>query len=237
MKQFCKRIAAAGLAVGMALSLSACKDNTAEQVHSLVQGNIDAIYLGKFDPDYLKQVGSTENEAEESYLDGLEVEAEYFANYWGIVDASYGEYYDDLDEGLKDDIVSMYKEIYSHSKYEVQDAVKQEDGGYTVKVLVDPIDVMEKAYEEVTSGDYAPLDALNEKYSTVDFNTISDEDYAAYTTEYGQVFVQLVKDQIANLGYLDQESISIQVDKDSEGYYTINDNDWGRFDEMVISYP
>lgn len=236
MRKWKKRAAALGLALVMAVGLSACTGSSEKDVTTLVQGNIDEIYLGKFDADYLKMVDSTEEEAKQAYLDGLEVEAEYFANYWGIVDASYGESYEDLDESLQSDIVDLYKEIYSKSKYEIQPATKQSDGSYTVKVLVDPIDIMEQAVDLYTNDEYEPLNEFWDKYAETDFSVMSDEDYNAYTHEYGELVVQLVRDQLPNLGYKEQKSQAIQVEK-TDDVWSINADDWGIFDSYVIYYP
>ena len=90
MNNHVKRIAAAGLALALSLALAACGGGESggkvneEKATSLVQGNLDEIYLGKFDPDYLELVSITENEAEETYLGGLEVEAETFMYYIDI---------------------------------------------------------------------------------------------------------------------------------------------------------
>lgn len=219
------------------LSLTACGgSNEAEDVTTLVQGNIDVIYLGKYDSEYLDMVGATEKEAEQDYLDGLEVEAEYFANYWGIVEASYGESYFDLDESFRNRIIEMYRKIYSNSKYEIQPATKQDDGSYTVKVLIEPIDIMEQAVEMYENDEYAPLNDFWAKYEQVDFSTMSDEDYMAYTHEYGEVIVQMVEELIPNLGYKEQKSQVIQVEE-IDGVKIINDDDWGIFDTYVIYYP
>lgn len=236
MRQWKKRAFALGLALVMAVGLSACTGSSEKDVTTLVQGNIDEIYLGEFDADYLKMVDSTEEEAQQAYLDGLEVEAEYFANYWGIVDASYGESYEDLDESLQSDIVDLYKEIYSKSKYEIQPAAKQSDGSYTVKVLVDPIDIMEQAVDLYTNDEYEPLNEFWDKYAETDFSVMSDEDYNAYTYEYGELVVQLVRDQLPNLGYKEQKSQAIQVEK-TDDIWSINADDWGIFDSYVIYYP
>lgn len=45
----------------------------------LVQGNLDAVYLGKFSSDYLKLVGSNEEKAKDDYDTGIDNEVEYFA--------------------------------------------------------------------------------------------------------------------------------------------------------------
>lgn len=239
MKQVWKRAAALGLALGLVLGLSACKGGSSDvdNVTTLVRGNLDEIYQGKYDPEYLKLVDSTESEGEEAYLEGLEVEAEYFAYYWGIIDASYDEKFEDLDQSLRDDIVALYKDIYSHSKYEVEPAVKQEDGNFTVKVTVEAIDVMQQASDLYDNDTYEPLNAFYEKLGNVNPEEMTEEQYAEITNEYGRIIVQLVKEQLPNLGYQEAKSLSIQVEKDDKGVFSINNDDWERFDTMVIAYP
>lgn len=239
MKKIRKLSAVLVFALCAMLCLSACGSldlggGEEEDVTLLVRGNIDVIYQGKYDPDYLEMVDSTEAEAERDYLDGLAVEAEYFAYYFGIVDPDYGETYDILDADLQNELVELYREIYSHSKYEVQTAVEQEDGSYTVRVLVDPINVIQLAVDAYE--DYEPLNEFWAKYADTDFGAMSDEDYLAYTHEYGYLMVQLVRDQMPNLGYMEQKSQSIQV-QEVDGVLSMNDDDWGIFDSYVIYYP
>lgn len=236
MKKIKKSVTALLTSLCVLLGLSACGNTGIETATLLVQGNIDVIYQGKYDDEYLNLVGSTKADAEADYLDGLAVEAEYFAYYWGIVDADYGDEYEDLDESFRDELVELYRDIYSHSKYEVMDAVKQEDGSYTVKVLVEPIDIMEKAYELYVNDEYEPLNEFWDKYADADFSSWTDEDYMDYTHEYGETIVQLVRDQLANVGYKDQKSQAIQVEK-VDGVLQINEDDWGIFDSYVIYYP
>ena len=228
-----KRWCALLLTACMALSLSACGGE--EDITALVQGNINEIYLGKFDEEHLKQTGITQEEAQQAYLDGLEVEAEFFTYYWAIADSTIS--YDQLDEGLRQDIVALYKEIYSHTKFEVRPAVKQSDGSYTVQVLVDPIDVMQRASDLYDSDGYQPLNDFWAKYAQVDLADLSDEEYRALVNGYGSLVVQLVQDQLEDLGYLEQKSLSMQVQDDGSGTLSINEDDWATFDEYVIFYP
>jgi len=238
MKRMGKTLGVTALALCLLLSLSACIGGvSAEDVTALVQGNIDEIYLGKYDEDYLKMVDSTAAEAEQAYLDGLEIEAEFFVNYWGIVDAGYGESYADLDAGFRQEVVELYKEIYSHTKYEVQPAVKLDDGSYTVKVLVDPIDIMEQAEALYMNDEYAPLNAFWEKYAYTDFSAMSDAEYMDYTHEYGEIIVQMLRDLLPQLGYTEQKTQAIQVEVGEDGRLQINEDDWGIFDSYVIYYP
>ena len=237
MKRSKKSVFALVLALSIILSLSACMGTGEADITKLVQGNIDVIYQGKYDSEYLELVSSTQEEAERDYLDGLAVEAEYFAYYWGIVDPDYGDEYEDLDESFREELVELYREIYSYSKYEVMDAVKLEDGSYSVKVLVEPIDVMHQAYELYQNDAYEPLNEFWNKYADADFNTFTNEQYMDYTHEYGRVIVQMVRDQIPTLGYTEQKSQAIQGERSEEGKLRINDDDWAIFDSYVIDYP
>ena len=207
-----------------------------KDVSTLVQGNIDHIYLGKYDAEYLKMVDITEEEAEADYLDGLQMEAEFFASYWGIIDTSYGESYDDLDESLQAEIIDLYKEIYSHTQYEIQSVTKLDDGSYSVKVLVDPIDIMEQADEMYANDEYEPLNQFWTKYAEADLSAMTDEEYMAFTNEYGEIIVQMITDLLPELGYTEQKSQVIQVEVE-DGIQSINEADFGIFDSYVISYP
>lgn len=236
MKKITKHAVICFLILCMSLGLSACGNYSEDEIMTLVRGNINEIYLGQFDADYLEMVDSTPAAAKQSYLEGLEIEAEYFANYWGIVDANYGESYDDLSDRLQQDIIELYREIYSNTKYEIKSVVRQNDGSYAVKVVVDPIDIMEKASEIYENDEYEPLNTFWDKYAEVDIDAMTDEEYMDYTHEYGEIIVNLVKDQLPDLGYTEQKSQSIQVEEE-DGLWTINDDDWAVFDGYVIYYP
>lgn len=236
-----KRILACILLLAMAVPLAGCHVLTdmvgTSRITTLVQGNIDAIYKGIFDPEYLDIVDDTEAQAEMDYLDGLEVEAEYFSFYWGILDSDLEEKYEDLDEDFRHELVLMYKEIYSHARYTVNDAVAQKDGSYTVQVYIEPMDIMEQAYALYDSGEYAPLNEFWETYAGADLSAMSDEEYWDYTHEYGRIVVKMVTDLIPEMGYLEQKSQAIQVQEDTDGYLRINEDDWNIFDTYILSYP
>ena len=231
-----KCVLAVSLVLAMSFGLTACGNSGTEQATALVQGNLDEIYLGRVTEDYLKLIDGTKEESAQAYLDGLEVEAEYFVNYWGIVESDYGETYANLDEDFQNEVIEMYKEIYSYSKYKVQEAVKQDDDSYSVKVIISPIDIMEQAEDLYLNDEYEPLNAFWTKYAEYDFSTMSDEDYMAYTHEYGRVIVQMMYDLLPNIGYMDEKSMVLQVET-IDGVMSINDDDFGIFDSYVISYP
>ena len=144
-----KRSIALCLVLVMALTLTACGGGvTAKDATALVQGNLDEIYLGKFDPEYLKLVDITEADARETYEEGLEVEAEVFAYYFDI---------SNMTDEIKAEIIDLYKEIYAWSKYTVGEASKLDESTYAVKVVVSPLDIfvlVDEAFDEAMEPFY-----------------------------------------------------------------------------------
>lgn len=235
-----KRVLAGVLVLVMVMAVGGCSVLTdmvgTSRITKLVQGNIDAIYKGIYSPEYLDIVNDTEEQAEQDYRDALDVEAEYFAYYWGILDADLEEQYEDLDADFRAELAQMYQEIYRHARYTVNDAVAQKDGSYTVQVYIEPMDIMEQAYELYDSGEYEPLNDFWNKYAGVSLADMSEDDYWAYTHEYGRVLVKMVTDLIPNMGYLEQKSQAIQVQEGSDGILRINEDDWSIFDDYILSY-
>lgn len=223
-----RRAVAIAAALVLALSLAGCGTMMEDSVQALVQGNLDEIYLGKYNEDFLQLVDITEAEAEQNYLDGLEVEAQYFAALFSI---------DYMTEELTAEIVDLYKEIYSHSRYEVGETTKVDDDTYGVPVTVYPIDVLQLAMDNLE----AAATELQSQYTDEQIQAIINEDEAAlqaYDADWAQMCIGLVREQLPNLGYLDAEEMVVQVTQDeSDGLWVIADNDFQRIDNLMIYYP
>lgn len=160
------------LVLALIFSMAACGSGFSVGVNMLVQGNIDGLYLGKFDDAYLKLVDSTEAECRQDYLAGLEMEAQYFAYYFDI---------EILDDDLKAEIVELYKEIYSHSQYTVGEASKLDDSTYAVKVTISPINIVDLVVEDFDSG----MEGFFSAYENADPSSMTDEEYAQNMTGIG----------------------------------------------------
>ena len=239
-EQMNKRILAVLLALVMVIGITACgkidiSGGGTKDITLLVRGNLDAVYPGTFDPDYLDLVGTDEASAEADYVAGLESEAEYFCYYFGIIDSTFGEDFSDIPEDLQKELVQLYRDIYSKSRYECKEAVEQEDGNYTVQVLIDPIDVIQTCYDMIVSDSYQPWNEFNTKYNDADLSDPAVN--AEYIREKARMAIDLVNSQLPNLGYQDQKSLSVQVQKDEEGYYSINSDDWTMIDLYMVTYP
>lgn len=220
-----KRSIALCLVLVMALTLTACGGGvTASDAKDLVQGNLDEIYLGKFDPEYLKLVDITEEEARQTYEEGLEVEAEMFAYYFDI--------YNMTDE-LKEEIIELYQEIYAQSKYTVGEASKLDESTFAVKVQVSPLDI----FELVVDASEEALQPFFDKYENVDIASMSDEEYDAYDKEWADAVLDLCWEKLPEMGYGDERSLVIQVTVDEDDYWVMSGDDFNNLDEIIITYP
>jgi len=218
-----KKILALIMAALMLLSLSACSA-TEDTVAALVQGNLDEVYLGKFSEEYMELVDSSLEECEKDYEMGLYTEAETFCYYFSV------EYPDDA---LMEEIVEMYKDIYALSKYTIGESSKLDSDTYVVQVEIYPIDVLELVDEKWDDG----MAAFYEKYANADISTMSDEEYEAFDHDWARAIIALVYDQLPYADYHEPVSIAVQVDKNSDGYWMINGDDFYNIDEQIIYYP
>ena len=108
MKKRIKQMGALLLAAALCAGLAGCGGGglTASDATVYVQGLMDRTYLGQYNQDYMDLVGVTEEEMEQNYEDGIQVEAEFFCYYFEIEDAS---------EELMEEIRAFYRELYSHA--------------------------------------------------------------------------------------------------------------------------
>jgi len=229
MHRFLKRTLAVVLTLGLAATLAACSGNPGFDASKYVKGILDENYLGQYDPDFLEMVDATESEAEEIYLGNLEGESQVFANVFTV---------DDMSGDVLDATMELYRQIYSRAKYTVDPATKIDDNTYGVKVTVEPIDVFYPVAEQLRS-DEPTSDILNNflaAYAETDFSTISDEDYAAYDAAWAQMIIDLTYESLETSGYLEPQSLVLQVTKDDDGVWGISDTDLSNFDYLVIDY-
>ncbi len=221
MKKFLK-IAAAALAL---LIITGCSGAySAKNAKELVKWNLDSIYLGVHDPEYIVSTGSTAAELAAGYEDGIVFEVEYFAGYAGI------EY---LTDDIKEELIEIYKEIYTHSSYEVGESVRTDEDTYTVSVTVYPIDVIELLLEDYENY----LDDFYEKYALADVEAMTEEEYAEYDHEWALGMVAALRAQLPKIGNLSGETLSMRVELSDDGYWAINEEDFMEVDWVIISYP
>ena len=100
-----------------------------ERYNTYVQGILDENYKGIFDPEFLDMVDSSEEEAREAYENSVGVEADFLIG--SLMDNA-------PTEEQRQELIDLYKEIYSHASYSVDSATEIDETTYGVKVTVAP---------------------------------------------------------------------------------------------------
>ena len=207
------------MAAVMCLSMAACGSSFEDNVAVLVRGNLNEIYLGQYDEDYMKLVNTTAEDCEANYLSGIEMEAEFFVNYFNIE--------------LIEEIEELYKDIYSHSKFTVNEPSKLDEDTYAVKLQISPIDIVQLVDDNWDEG----MAEFYDKYAESDTSTMTDEEYQTFDADWARAIIDMFYEQMPNLGYKEEQSIAIQITRGEDDVWTISDNDMVSIDELIIYYP
>lgn len=224
MKHMMKKVLA--LVLGCALGLGVLAGcGSSFSADGLVKGNLDLIYLNQYTDEYLKSVDMTAEEADAEYEAGIDVEVEYFASYFDIV-------LDACDDTIETQLTEMYHRIYGHSKYEVGGVSKSGDT-YLVQLTVYPIDIMQKVKDEDAESFITDWSA---RLENGEFDP-EDPDYETkLETAWAQAIIDMMNARIDTIGYLEPQTISVQVNKNENDLYTIDDSDFSRIDSLIIQY-
>ena len=219
MKHNVKKVFALVLSAVLCLAvLAGC--GSSFSATELVKGNLDLIYLNQYSDTYLKSVDLTKEEANQQYEDGIAVEVDYFCNYFNVV-------LDSCDDTIEPQITEMYHQIYDHSKFEVGGESKNGDT-YLVELTVYPIDIFQKFVEE----DWETyLSQWQERYLAGEFASEEEAE-----TDWAQGLIDLVNARMDSIGYLDPQTVSVQVTKGEDGLYSIDNNDFSRIDGLMVAY-
>lgn len=136
MKHAFRRLLCLLLSAAALLSLAACTSPLEEKLWeiltpTLVQGDLDALYLGEFNENYLDLTGASEEDCQSAYEQNLSLSADIFARCFGITN---------LTDDLRSEVEDLYREIYARAHYSVVGAVQIDETHYTVTVNVEPMD-------------------------------------------------------------------------------------------------
>ena len=222
-----KRFAALALALGLTLTLGACKKSglSTFDAKAYVEGLLKETYLGEFDEGYMTLVGITEEEAQATYENSLDVESN---NFYYFYDIEYPA------EEFHEKMMDLYKRIYAHAKFEVVSAAEQDDGSFSVKLSIEPINIVQLAearFEDTMQPFYDKYPADVQQAMDV-----GDEKYVAMDQEYAQMILDLYESVMPEIGNEEAQSLSVQIEKGEDGYYSLTDDDFNRIDSLIINY-
>ncbi len=183
-----------------------------------VKGGLDALYLGEVSDEYLELVVDSRDECLAMYEENILNEAKNFCQM----------FYVDVNGEPDEALVSLYKDIFARSRYEVGEAEKTAEG-YTVKVMVYPIAVFTESYEELDMYDRD----FTQRFNDGEFAEISGSELGK---EYLHGMIDIIENSLEGAGYLEPETLVLHLSLDSDGTCHINDEDYAELHNTIIAY-
>lgn len=223
--KLCRKLAALFVAVTLALGLSACQKEEPQAAFDAkvyMDGLIRMTYLGEFSQEYLDLVDLTEDTARNVYENSLYLEARVFAYLYSI------EYPDDF----YDEIMDLYRAIYTLIKFEVVSATLEEDGSYSVRVDIAPIDIVQR----VEAGLDEVLKPFYQKYPSEVQNSMTTAEYQEFDTEWARLIIDTYRQNLYWSGNLEKQSVTVKLEQNEDGYYSISEDEFKKLDALVIDY-
>jgi len=190
-----------------------------------VKGNIDSIYLGVHGKNFVDMVVDSEADLVAAHEEGLRVEADFFMQFFEI-EAEY------IPNAMINEIVELFREIYTHSKYEVGNAVKSGDT-YLVSITIHPIDIIQNILE----NDFEPF--LEDWYEMGDRGEFEEMSPEEFESKWARGIIDMIRGRMRSIGHLDPVTISVQVvlsTANRQNSYTIDEADFSRIDAYIIAY-
>lgn len=235
MKRIWTHLCAGAIALTMVLGLSACSLGggvNAKDATVYIRGLINQTFMGQFDEDYLKLVDSNTEEAAEIYDGNLGVDAENLAYSYAI---------DTMTDNLNAQIKELFQAMYAKSKFEVKDAVKQDQDTFSVEVSIDPLDIYQRvddAWEEFCydfNNDYLAAHSdedLDAAFEAGPGNAV----YDVYDEAFGEAVIQLFYEKLEEAVYLDTQSVVVQLKRGENNVWEIPDNQFNSLDDYFNYY-
>lgn len=239
MKTRMNRLSALVLAGAMILTLASCRTSglTTEDASKCVQVEMDATYKGEFKEfmDFYSNV--TTEDAKAQYDAKIEYEAGYFMEMYGVPSVEDTSLILEPSEMQAKRSRDLYKDIYAKADYTIASSSKQDDGTFAVKVNVKPMDIIKLVDDNFDAG----FEAFWAKFDAVDTDSMSEEEFTNWYTnvfapEYYDTLLDLLEEQIGNMGYLDEKNIVIQVQQSEDESLFISNEDFSNLDWLIIDY-
>ena len=173
-----KRIAAAVLALCALLALTAC-GGLQEKVESklwetaapiLVQGNMDLLYKGVCDENYLKLVNSTQEDCLPYYEENMALQAQAIMAAFEI---------NDVNNNQSDRFIDIMKQVYAKADYTIGAASQVDDSHFLVDVTVTPLNFPAQVYDNLDIGLMTFFNTYGE-LTDEQLNAMSDQEYIQY---------------------------------------------------------
>lgn len=219
-----RRALAAALALCLMGALAGCGGGLSEKdAETYVKGHLDAAYLGVYDKAYIDLVEDmTEDDAKEMHESNVSDETELYLLSFLEIDYPTDE--------IMEQAERVMEKLYAKSKYTVGTGSKTKDGDFVVEVTVSPLGL----YNLLEDDDYS--DAWDSVAGDMDYDTVTEEEYAAVDAAYAALILDLLEKRLDGITYGKEQIVMLQLKKDSDGYYNLVETGMQKVDEVMIDY-
>lgn len=188
-----------------------------------IEGLLGATYLGQADPTYLKLSGLSESGAKRAYDKQLRKAADYFLLIYNV------EY---PTEEMRTALMDIYAQIYSHLEFQVLSSAEAEDGAWSVKLSVSPLNI-------IRTTDAALGEAMKpfyDKYPLEVQLAMTDREYRVMDKEWAQGLIDLFRDKAPTTGSLEPRTILLQPQLTPQGTWALDEDSLDALDKLIIEY-
>lgn len=168
---------------------------------------------------YLEYVLLDPDRLEAEYQAGLESDADNFLTHLGVETAH---------EPLYSIVMPLMEQCNRNISYTLPEHLEQEDGSYLVQLTLHPL----RLFGGVTAQELA--DALAPVWAQYPDNARSGN--ADFDAAYVQAMVTLLTDKLSAPVYDDAINISLNIDAQEGGYYSLRQEDFENIWRFAVSY-
>ncbi len=205
------------LAVVLCISLTAClgQDFDAKRY---VTGCLDAMTKAKFD-DYTEMTAISKEEAQKQYDQRLDEE---LAAMTGTIA---------MDDKMKTSYRELFRDIYANFKYEVGEAVKNDDDTYTVPITTYKLAVFKGALNSMAEK----VENYTKKLTKKEAQELAKDAQKANQLSV-QFLYEIASENLAKKEYGDPQKIEVTVKRsnDDSKAYTISDSDYEKIFQACL---
>ena len=183
-----------------------------------VQAVLDASYKNETEA-YVEVTGASEEEAGRIFANNLDATMEQFAS-------------SPMPEELKPKYRELFAQLAEHVSYTVGEAVREEDGSYTVPVKVKPLTLFSDTYETFRQKAKEYADQVTD--SVMDGAELPTDDQMQ--AQVYEIYYEVLSDGInGGMMYGEVKDVTLHVRKNDRGDYEIDDSDMKELDSLLIA--
>jgi len=222
-----KRVWALVLAAALLAGLAGCGGG-GKSATTVIQGDLDAAYKGTYTQEYLDLVeGMTATDVEERYDYWTSAEAEYLLSF---LDVNYPN------DEVTDRAQQLVKDIYAKSKYTVGEGELLKSGDIAAEVTVSPIELFHLLEEDRFSEVWEDVLTRAGITESAELDAMDDDAYSELESEYGMLLLDELDGLLPQITYGEDQNVLLQMKKDSDGLYVLEEAGFQKVDEMMIDY-